>query len=221
METKILIVINCLFILGVFLSFFTNFSLILVKLKIKRKGGRLKEHVKKISKETVGESDFLTNIFYRGNSLYEKEVYSSCIILKNLAIVQKEIPMSQDFILEQLMENTTIMRPLYAEMLTNIRSDGIEEICEVMAKRVKTRSSKNFAMILEKIDKINPTELLEQISLLEEIILEERKTNRLKKADVNSMVITVFATSTIFALLLNFAVVVVFMDTLSMLGNLA
>lgn len=220
METKIVYINNMTFILGLVIYLNEYSNLRMIKLKLFRKGGRLIKKIEKTNNISITKTSWIMKLLLKENSIYEKEVYSSCIILKNLAIVQKEIPMSQDFIIEQLMENTLVMRPIYAEILSSLRGEKEGDISDIMVKKIKSRSSKNFALILEKIDKINPTELLEQIGLLEQIILEERKTARIRQADINSLIITIFATATIFALLLNFAVVVVFMDTLSMLSDL-
>lgn len=45
----------------------------------------------------------------------EKEVLNCCIVLKNLAIVHREMPMASDFILEQLMESSKALRNTFAD----------------------------------------------------------------------------------------------------------
>ncbi|MEF9921719.1 MAG: hypothetical protein RR313_07040 [Anaerovoracaceae bacterium] len=152
-------------------------------------------------------------------SKYEKEVWSSCLTLKNLALVQKEIPMSSDFILEQLMENSIVIKPVYAKILTSYRGGATAEAFEIFYDEIPTRSAKLFGAILLKLDQINPAELVEQMVAFQEAMASERVTQGMKKAEKNSIIITMFATATIFALLLNFAIVVVFMDTMSMLGQ--
>ena len=52
------------------------------------------------------------------------------------------------------------------------------------------------------------------------MMAEERMTAAVRNAQRNSVLVTAWASASIFALLINFAVVVVFMDTLGMLGHL-
>ncbi|MDD4377198.1 MAG: hypothetical protein PHH48_03500 [Eubacteriales bacterium] len=222
MNIKIIIISEILFSAGCYLIFIRNNQRRRIKGSV-RLGTRnlsqiLWERINSIKgKEVIANSEISNFRIKKGQ--YEKEVFNSCITLKNLAIVQKEVPMSQDFILEQLMENAVALKPVYAEVLLEYRSRGSQHVTDVFVKYVPSKSGKNFAAILSKLEKINPAELLDQITAFEEVISQERKTRAMKKAERNSIIITMFATATIFALLLNFAVVVVFMDTISMLGQ--
>lgn len=168
-----------------------------------------------------GEEDFfarLTQGFTRDK--YEKEVWSSCITLKNLSIVQEEIPMSADFMLEQLMANAGILRPIYAEILSAYRGGQTKDAFDIFARRVPTKSARIFGGILSKLEQINPAELMEQMCSFQETISAERITMAMKQAEKNSIIVTMLATATIFCLLLNFAIVVVFMDTMAVLGQM-
>ena len=49
------------------------------------------------------------------------ELYGSVITLKNLALVQKEKPLSADFIFEALLENSMTLRPAYEELISLYR----------------------------------------------------------------------------------------------------
>jgi len=140
--------------------------------------------------------------------------------LKNLAIVQKERPLSADFIYQALMENSFYLRPVYEEMLTLYRSGRDDEAFGIFAKRTGSRAGKNFASILSKLDKINPSELVKQMEVLQNALAEERMTESLRTAQRNSIIATMCAAAAIFALLINFAVVVVFLDALTLLDNL-
>lgn len=48
----------------------------------------------------------------------EREIFNSCIVLKNLAAVHRNMPMSADFILEQLMECSRLLKTTYADILS-------------------------------------------------------------------------------------------------------
>ena len=150
----------------------------------------------------------------------DSELYGSAITLKNLALVQKEKPLSADFIFEALMENSAVLRPAYEEMITLYRSGRDEEAFRRFGDRIGSRSGRNFASVLSKIDKINPAETVQQMEVFQNIMAEERMTAAIKAAQRNSVIITAWASASVFALLINFAVVVVFMDTLGMMQHL-
>jgi hypothetical protein len=149
----------------------------------------------------------------------EREVFNSCVMLKNLAIVHKDSPMSADFILEELMDNSLYLRNVYADMLEAYRNGGGEEAFDIFWQRVPIKEVKNFAMVLSKIDMINPAELVTHMRTFEEGFAAARMTRGMKRAERRSVITTAIATATIFAILLNFVIVVVFMDAMAMLGQ--
>ena len=150
----------------------------------------------------------------------DREIYGSAVTLKNLALVQKEKPLSADFIFESLMENSAALRPAYEKLIALYRSGRDEEAFKAFAAETESRAGKNFASILSKLDKINPAETVKQMEVFQSMMAEERTTAAIKTAQRNSVIITALASASIFALLINFAVVVVFMDTLGMLEHL-
>jgi len=150
----------------------------------------------------------------------EREIFNSCIVLKNLAIVHRDMPMSADFILEQLMECSKALKNVYADILSAYRLGQGEEAFLLLAERVPLKTASNFAAVLSRIDKINPAELILHMTAFEETLMGERMTKGMSRAEKKSLITTVAATATIFAILLNFTIVVVFMNTLQMLGQI-
>ena len=150
---------------------------------------------------------------------WESEIFNSCIVLKNMAIVQKNVPLSTDYILEELKENSKYLKNVYGQIISGWRNGQGEEAFDVLKEKVPTRAGKNFTHILCKLDKINPAELVTAMVSFEETFSGERVTKAMKKTERKSVVTTMFATAAIFAILMNFAVVVVFLDTLTMLGQ--
>lgn len=150
----------------------------------------------------------------------DSELYGSVITLKNLAIVQQNRPLSADFIFQALMENSSALRPVYEEMITLYRGGRDEEAFRMFGERTGSRTGKSFAVILSKLDKINPSELIRQMEVFQNVLAEERMTSALKHAQRNSIIATMWATAAIFAMLINFAVVVVFLDAIEMLESL-
>lgn len=149
----------------------------------------------------------------------EKEIFNCCIVLKNLAIVHREMPMSADFILEQLMESSRSLRNVFADMLSAYRNGRGEAAFSLLYAQVPVKQAKSFAAILAKMDRINPAELVAYMTAFEETFAAERMTKGMKRAERKSLITTMMATASIFAILLNFTIVVVFMDTLNMLGQ--
>lgn len=149
----------------------------------------------------------------------EKEIFNSCIVLKNLAIVHKDMPMSADFILEQLMESSRSLRNIYADVLSAYRNGKGEEAFRIISSRIPIKAAKNFSFVLAKIDRINPAEMIVHMTAFEETFASERMTKGMRRAERRSLITTMAATAAAFAVLLNFTVVVVFMDTLSLLGQ--
>lgn len=118
------------------------------------------------------------------------------------------------------MENSSVLRPVYEEMLVLYRGGKDKEAFQLFAERTGTRAGRNFSVILSKLDRINPSELVKQMEVFQNVMAEERMTSALKAAQRRSIVATVWATASIFALLVNFAVVVVFLDALTMLNHI-
>lgn len=147
----------------------------------------------------------------------DSELFNSTITLKNLAIVKEDNPISADTIYEQLMENSNKLKPIYAEMLSMYRTGKHEEAFDFFSEAIGTKLSRTFASTLSKIDMINPAELTEQVTVLQESVSEKRLTEGLKKAERNGVISITVATAICFVVLLNFMFVVVMMDALNMI----
>lgn len=115
------------------------------------------------------------------------------------------------------MENSKKLRPVYQDMITMYRAGYEREAFSYFGDKVGGRSGKSFAGLLSKLNKINPSELVVQMEVLEEYISELKMTTAYSKAQRNSVITTVWATVGVFALIVNFVVVVVLLETLEML----
>ncbi len=163
----------------------------------------------------------ICNKWFRFNQYYyEGEIYNSAILLKNLAIVHKDMPVSVDFMLEELIDGGGCLKNIYSDILSAYRNGKGKDSFHFLYEKVPTWSGKHFALLLEKIEQINPIELTHYINAFVETLLSERKTEKIKLTDKKSLVVTAFSTISIFMIMLNFTVVVVFMDALQMLGQL-
>ena len=99
------------------------------------------------------------------------------------------------------------------------RSGRDEEAFKVLAETVGTREARTFGLILSKLDKMDPEELREQMDIFQRDITEKKVTAAMKQAQRNSMVITAMSALSVFALLVNFTVVVIFMKSIDMMGS--
>ena len=159
-------------------------------------------------------------VMSKNNILLDRELFSSNVILKNLSLMRRNTPFSADYMYEKLMENSTLLKPFYSEMLTLYRNGKDEDAFKVFTVEIGTKAARNFAMILSKMDKMNPAELVEQMEIFQQMMMESNTTAAMKRAQRNSLLITGVAACTVFILLINFAVVVVFMDTINTLNNM-
>lgn len=149
--------------------------------------------------------------------MLEQEIIQSIMILKNLSIVNRENPLSTDYILEELMDNSNLMKGVYSESLIHYRSGKDEEAFNLLYRRIPLKSMKMFAMILSKLDSINPDELVLHMEALENRIFEERTTEAMNHNMRKSLFTTVAATFSAFSVMMNFTVVVVFLGAMDMI----
>lgn len=147
----------------------------------------------------------------------ERDLYHSAILLKNMAIVRKDHPVSLDYIIEELSGGAGKLRPVFQDMLTIYRSGRYEEAFRYFGDSVKSAHAGSFASILSKMDSINPYELVSQLDILISVIKEARITDAMKQAERRSLIITGFATASELICMVNFCVVAVFLDTLDKL----
>ena len=170
-------------------------------------------------KKELKNSIMVMTAKHKAGSL-ERELFSSSVTLKNLSIVRREAPISADYMYEKLVENGGKLKPVFSHMLTLYRTGHDEEAFNIVAAEIGTKSAKNFAYILSKIDKMNPVQLAGQMEIFQEMMTEKAVTAAMKRTQRNGAVITVCASMSIFALLINFTVVVIFMDTIDVLNSI-
>lgn len=150
----------------------------------------------------------------------DRELYNSITTLKNLAIAQEDDAISADLMIEKLMDNSKKLKPIFAQTLSIYRGGDKTSALNFFGDSIGTKNGKSFAMTLEKIDKIEPSELTTQVLSLQEIMAEERFTKGLEKAENKGTIVYALATGVCFVCLLNFLFVCVVMDTLSSIGSI-
>ena len=150
----------------------------------------------------------------------DQELFSSCVILRNLAIAQKDTPMSLDSILEELMKSSRAMRSVYEETLFLRRNGQEGQAFQVLRERTGNRAGEQLAYLLSGLERINPAELAGAVEQVETAFSESRTTAAMKRASQKSFLATLAATASVLSVLMNFSVVVVFMDMMQILGGM-
>lgn len=182
---------------------------------------RLAGYGRRLRRETEGKNKKPFHGLWRRlqRDRLEREIWNSCIVLKNLAIVHRGQPMSCDFILEQLMTCSRPLSNVYADILSAYRNGRGENAFDLLYEQVPVKAARYFSFILSRIDRIDPGELISHMIAFEETFAAERMTRGMRRAERRSLITTMAATATVFAVLLNFTVVVVLMDAMRLLGQ--
>ena len=134
-----------------------------------------------------------------------------------MAVVRKDYPVSLDYMIEELAKGSGKLKPVFQDTLSIYRSGRYEEAFSYFANTVSSQYAEGFASILSKMDKINPYELVTQLDVYISVIKEARITASMRQAERRSLIITGFAAASELLCLVNFCVVVVFLDMLARL----
>ncbi|MBR0140373.1 MAG: hypothetical protein IJM17_08835 [Firmicutes bacterium] len=148
----------------------------------------------------------------------DRDLYSCLVVLKNLSIVQRRAPLSADVMLEKLAKCASRrLQPLFWSMLSMYRTGKAATAFSSFAASVGTPAGRAAAAIFSKLDSINPAELTEQTEALIDAMRERRVTAGHIQAQRSGVVTMTLATVTIMIAMLDFLVVVVYMDLMEML----
>ena len=185
---------------------------------------RLKKAVIR-AKELAEEQQWYVNGFRQRlhvlrSRRYDMELYDSSLLLKNMALADREHSFSADYIYERLMEHSKKLKPVYSRMLNLYRAGRDYTAFQYFSEQCGSRTGRNFAMVLSKVDRISPDELVEQMEVFLEIMGQQRVTAEMKRVQRNSLITTVLATVSVFVMVLDFTAVIVFMHTLTLMENI-
>ena len=132
-----------------------------------------------------------------------------------MAIVRKEHPVSLDYMMEELSKGSGKLKPVFQDTLVMYRSGRADEAFRFFSDSVNSMYVNSFVSILSKMDKINPYELVSQLDILINVIREARITQAMKQAERRALIVTALSTASVLTAMVNFCVVVVFMDMLN------
>lgn len=160
---------------------------------------------------------FITNHKYKKNI----EIYRAISQLKNIALARKDTPPSSDFVLEQLNKFTNIIRPVFNKTIALWSMGEKEEACNYLEQAIDTKEATELANILRKLDDLEPFELKNQLSLLQESIKKERETRKIKNNENISNFVYLLVITTCIIIMVNFVVVVYYIETINQLKFLS
>lgn len=148
------------------------------------------------------------------------ELYNSISQLKNLVIVQKDHPMSADFLIEQLVRFTNKTKIIYLHTLSIMREGKDKDAIAYFKQSIQSKLGTDFANILAKLDYINPAELKQQLVLTQSSYRNEKVTMKLAQEEMLSHIIFLPIIAVAIVILLNFVIITVWLDSLYKMLNL-
>ncbi|WP_304944599.1 hypothetical protein [Vallitalea guaymasensis] len=143
------------------------------------------------------------------NKKKDTEIYRILIQLKNIAITQQDKPYSADYTINQLIKFSKLTRNALINFLMYYNIGKEDEAYKKFTKDINTQMGNDIGMILLKLDKLNPTELIEQIDIIKERNREKHITEKHRKQNAISDLIYLPIIIPVFILFLNFIMITV------------
>jgi hypothetical protein len=150
----------------------------------------------------------------------EMELVRVFIQTKNIIFSLDENKINSDFILERIRHFTVLLRPVFDMMIGLWDLGERDEACNYLILKIKTQHGKMYADLLRKIDTIKKEDLILEINMYLETIRKERKTILMKKSENRSFIVYALISISISIVLINFVIVVGFIDTMNILKNI-
>lgn len=151
---------------------------------------------------------------------YNQELYMSISQLKTTFLIKKDKPPSSDFILEQVRKYTRETREIFNQMM-NLWMIGQKELAvQYFENEIGTKEAQKLGQVFLKLDDLNPIEMKQQLEAYQEIYRTEKETKKLKENENKSNMLFMFVVATCFIVLMNFLVVVFFIDFVKDMQNI-
>jgi hypothetical protein len=147
----------------------------------------------------------------RYNEKRDMELYRLLTQLKNIAISQPGQSYTTDFIINHLLKSAELTNDLLITFLMKYRMGREDEAMNMFLSELDTPLSKDFLAVLIKIDKLSPTDLMNQINLAKSKKRESRITTKRKNQESLSNWILLPIILPVFVILLNFIMVVLWL----------
>lgn len=161
---------------------------------------------------------FLLNRYHQKKK--DEEIYKAVSQLKNLVVVQRDNPMSADFLIEQLAKFTKITKLTFSRTLAMMQEGRMNDAADYFKSETGSKLGAEFANILLKLDQLNPYELEEQLTIIQGSVLDERVTEQMKQQELISNLLFIPIVATAIVILLNFVIITVWLDSFNKMLSL-
>ena len=146
-----------------------------------------------------------------------EEIYRAIGQLRNLAIARKDNPPSGSFYLEQIIRFTNKTKPMFNQFMKYWNMNNKTAASDYFVKNINLKESRDIVNLFIKLDDLNPSELISQLSLFQDKFRKQRLIEKQKK---NENISYILYSSVIFSaliVLLNFVIVAFWIDNVKLL----
>jgi len=141
--------------------------------------------------------------------------------LKNIAISISDKALSSDYIIREITKYTKVTKPHFLRLLGFWCEGRYKEGQEYFTNAIGTEEAKSLAGLLGKLDYLPLDKFISQIELYQNQVAEQRKTTVKKSRETQGNIVFLIALLSGIIILLNFLVVVVGIDAISMLQKVS
>lgn len=137
----------------------------------------------------------------------DDELYKLITQLKNLIVTQKNHAWSADYYLATLLRASVHCKPVFAQTLSKMRQ-GDAGAFSYFSSTIGTTLGQDFAGVLQKLDVLDPQELLAQITTFQSIKREDRRTLQIHKQERAGQILFMLASFLFFIIIVDFMYIV-------------
>ena len=122
---------------------------------------------------------------YRNDAM-QRELINALAFIRNIVILGRGSSMSGEFLMEELAENSEILRPAFQDMGHYLHFWDKEKAAGVLYSYMHTGVSKDLGRFLAGWEDIPPAELLRTLEIYMDSLREENSTKRQKREEILS-----------------------------------
>lgn len=145
-----------------------------------------------------------------------KEIYRAIMQLKNISIIKASANIGADFIINELNKFTNVTKPIFDKMLSFWYLNERKKAIEYFSNAIDTKQGKELALLFDKLDYLDTSELITQIELYQNNVRTERQTQYEKKNEVRSNIAYGVVMISAIIVLINFIIVTIYIDAINL-----
>ena len=136
------------------------------------------------------------------------ELSSIIVQLQNIAISQKDEPTNLSYMLTRVVRFAKYTKMAFIKMISHLDQGREEEARNSFIREIDTSLSKDLAYILIELDCIEPSEVINQLKLLEDRVRKENLIHKNNKEEFYSNLMYIVPTVLCFVILINFLMII-------------